>query len=118
MLLVAALVLLIPQEETVRKLIEQLSADSIDARADAFRKLEAIGRPALPLLEKAALDADGEVASRAKTLLVRIPILERLTPALVARVNGVFERLAQGEWLQVFIDIATDLRQPEDRRRY
>lgn len=113
-----AFVLLAPQDDVVRRLIEQLSADSIDARAEAFRKLEEIGRPALPLLEKAALDPDDELASRAKRLLVRIPIRERLTPALVDQVKGIYERLAQGEWKQVFLDIATDLRLPDDRRRY
>jgi HEAT repeat protein len=116
----AVLALFVPvaQDDVVRKLIEQLSADRIDARAEAFRKLEEIGRPALPLLEKAALDADDEVASRAKTLLVRIPIRERLTPALVDQVKGIYERLAQGEWKQVFLEIATDLRLSDDRRRY
>jgi HEAT repeat protein len=118
MRLIAALLLLLPQEEAVRKLIEQLSSDSIDARSEAFRKLEAIGRPALPLLEKAALDPDGEVSSRAKTLLVRIPIRERLTASLIDHVKGIYERLAAGEWKEVFLDIASDLRQPEDRRRY
>jgi len=113
-----AFVLIAAQDETVRKLIEQLSADRIDARAEAFRKLEEIGRPALPLLETAALDADDEVASRAKTLLVRIPIRERLTPALIGQVKGIYERLAQGEWKQVFLEIATDLRLSDDRRRY
>ena len=113
-----AIVLLLPQDETVRALIEQLSAERIEARAEAFRKLEAIGRPALPLLEAAALDRDGEVASRAKTLLIRIPIRERLTPALVEQVQGIYERLAEGQWKQVFLELATDLRQPKDRRRY
>jgi HEAT repeat protein len=118
MLAVALILLLIPQEETIRKLIELLSADRIEARSEAFRKLEAIGRPALPLLEKAALDPDGEVSSRAKMLLVRIPIRERLTPALVGQVKGIYERLAQGEWKQVFLELAADLRQPEERRRF
>jgi HEAT repeat protein len=118
MRLIAAFLLLLPQEETVGKLIEQLSSDSIDARSEAYRKLEAIGRPAMPLLEKAALDPDGEVSSRAKTLLVRIPIRERLTPSLIDHVKGIYERLAAGEWKEVFIDIAQDLRQPEERRRY
>ena len=113
-----SLLLLASQDDAVRKLIEQLSADSIDARADAFRKLEAIGRPALPLLEKAALDPDGELSSRARTLIVRIPIRERLTPALIDHVKGIYERLAQGEWKQVFLEIATDLRLPDDRRKY
>jgi HEAT repeat protein len=115
--LLAAL-LLGPQEETVRALIEQLSADRIEAREEAFRRLEAIGRPALPLLEKAAQDRDGEVASRARTLLVRIPIREKLTPALIDQVKGIYERLAEGQWRQVFLELAADLRQPEDRRRY
>jgi HEAT repeat protein len=113
-----SLVLLAPQEDSVRKLIEQLSADSIDARSEAFRKLEVIGRPALPLLEKAALDPDGEVASRAKQLLVRIPIRERLTPALVVHVKDIYERLAQGEWKLVFLEVATDLRLSDERRKY
>ena len=107
-----------PQDDAVRKLIEQLSAESIDARAEAFRKLEAVGRPALPLLEKAALDPDGEVASRAKTLLVRIPIRERLTPALVDHLKDIYERLAQGEWKLVFLEVATDLRMSDERRKY
>lgn len=115
---VAAILLLAPQEDVISRLIEQLSADRIEARAEAFQKLESIGRAALPLLEKAAEDPDGEVASRAKSLLVRIPIRERLTPALVDQVKGIYERLAQGEWKQVFIELATDLRQPEDRRRF
>jgi len=113
-----ATVLLVFQDDDVRKLIEQLSADRIEARAEAFRKLEAVGRPALPLLEKAALDRDDEVSSRAKKLLVRIPIRERLTPALVDQVRDIFERLAQGEWKLVFLEIATDLRLPDERRKY
>lgn len=112
------MVLALPQDETIRALIEQLSADRIDDRAEAFRRLEAIGRPALPMLEKAAQSRDDEVASRARTLLVRIPIRERLTPALVDGVKGIYERLAQGEWKPVFLELAADLRQPEDRRRY
>ncbi|HVE40118.1 MAG TPA: HEAT repeat domain-containing protein [Planctomycetota bacterium] len=114
----AALFLLFPQDEIVRGLIEQLSSERIEARAEAFRKLEAIGRPALPLLEKAAQDPDGEVSSRAKTLLVRIPIRERLTPALVDSVRGIYERLAHGEWKEVFLELAGDLRQPPERRRF
>src|SRR5689334_2250465 len=116
--LIVALFLLLPQDETVRVLIEQLSSERIEARAEAFRKLEAIGRPALPLLEKAAQDTDGEVSSRARTLLVRIPIRERLTPALVEGVRGIYERLAQGEWKDVFLELSSDLRQPAERRRF
>jgi HEAT repeat protein len=113
-----AVVLLVQGNETVRGLIEQLSADRIEAREDAFRRLEAIGRPALPLLEKAAQDRDGEVASRARTLLFRIPIREKLTPALIDGVKGIYDRLAEGQWRTVFLDLAADLRQPEERRRY
>jgi HEAT repeat protein len=116
--LLAALVLELCQEDAVRKLIEQLSSDKIEARAEAYRKLEAIGRPALALLEKASQDSDGEVASRARTLLVRIPIRERLTPALLSGVDGIYDRLALGDWLPVFLDLAADLRQPHEQRRY
>src|ERR1043165_5310980 len=115
---VAALLLLLQQDETVRKLIEELSSDRIEARAEAFRRLEEIGRPALPLLEKASFDPDGEVATRARTLLVRIPIRERLTPALAAQGKNGFEGLAAGEWKQIFLELAADLRQPDERRRY
>jgi HEAT repeat protein len=116
--LLAALVLGLFQEDAVRKLIEQLSSDKIEIRADAYRKLEAIGRPALALLEKASADSDGEVASRARTLLVRIPIRERLTPSLLSAVDGIFDRLALGDWVPVFLDLTADLRQPPERRRY
>ncbi len=118
MTLLAALVLTLTQEDAVRSLIEQLSADRIEAREQAYKKLEAIGRPALPLLEKAALDPDGEVSSRARTLIVRIPIREHLTPSLVKGVAGIYDRLALGEWRQVFLELAADLRQPEERRQY
>jgi hypothetical protein len=95
-ILLAALVLLLSQEVEVRRLVEQLSSDRIEARAEAFRKLEGIGRPALPLLEKAAKDPDDEVATRAKSLLVRIPIRERLTPALISGVANICDRPATG----------------------
>lgn len=110
--------ILVQQDETVRTLIDQLSADRIEDRAEAFRRLEEIGRPALPLLEKATQSRDDEVASRAKTLLVRIPIRERLTPALVDHVKGIYDRLAEGQWKQVFLELAADLRLPDDRRKY
>jgi HEAT repeat protein len=106
------------QEDSVRSLIEQLSSDRIEAREQAYKKLEAIGRPALPLLEKAALDPDGEVSSRARTLIVRIPIREHLTPSLVSGVRGIYDRLALGEWREVFLELANDLRQGEERRQY
>ena len=117
-MLLLVVVLFVQGDETVRALIDQLSADRIEAREEAFRRLEAIGRPALPLLEKAAQDRDGEVASRARTLLVRIPIREKLTPALIDGVKGIYDRLAEGQWRAVFLELAADLRQPEDRRRY
>jgi HEAT repeat protein len=112
------MVLSLVQEDSVRSLIEQLSSDRIEAREQAYQKLEAIGRPALPLLEKAALDPDGEVSSRARTLIVRIPIRELLTPSLVTGVRGIYDRLALGEWRQVFLELAADLRQSEERRQY
>jgi HEAT repeat protein len=116
--LFAALVLQLSQEDAIRKLIEQLSSDKIEERAAAFRKLEEVGRPALPLLEKAAKDSDGEVSTRARSLLLRIPIREHLTPALVAAFEGIYDRLALGDWLPVFLALAADLRLPAEERRY
>lgn len=118
MSLLLAVSVLLQQEETIRALIEQLAEDRIERREEAYRKLEAIGRPALAQLSKAAADRDEEVSHRARSLLVRIPIRERLTPALLDQVKGIYERLAQGEWKPVFIELAADLRQPDDRRRY
>jgi len=116
--LLAALVLQLSQEDAIRRLIEQLSSDRIEERAAAFRKLEEVGRPALPQLEKAAKDSDGEVSTRARALLIRIPIRERLTPALVGAFEGIYDRLALGDWLPVFLALAADLRLPAEDRRY
>lgn len=113
-----ALVLALQTDETVLALIDRLSADRIEERAEAFRRLEEIGRPAMALLEKAAQSRDDEVASRARTLLVRIPIRERLTPALVDQVKGIYERLAEGQWKAVFLELSADLRLADDRRKY
>jgi len=116
--LLAALVLQLTSDDAIRRLIDQLSAEKIDARAEAYRKLEELGRPALPLLQKAALDPDREVASRARTLLVRIPIREHLTPALMNSVSGIYDRLALGDWTPVFLELAADLKQPEAARSF
>lgn len=113
-----ATLLLLQQEDAVRRLVEELSSEKIEAREKAMQALEEMGRPAIPALEKAARDSDGEVATRARILLFRIPIREHLTPALVHHVKDIYDRLAQGEWIRVFLELAADLRLPDDKRRF
>lgn len=118
MSLFAALVLALAQEDQVRRLIEQLSSDRIETRADAFQKLDKIGAPALDQLGKAAQDPDREVASRARLLVERISIREYLSPALESKIPGVSDRLAFGEWKDVFLELAADQRLGPAERRY
>ena len=84
----AFLLLLIPStgsSQDAEKLIEELRSDSIVVRDDAAGALVDLGTAAIPALEKAAKDPDREVASRARTLIRRIRISVRLTPALKKR---------------------------------
>jgi hypothetical protein len=117
-LLLAALVLQLSPEDAVRSLIEQLASDRIEVRAEASRKLEKIGPAALPQLERAARDADSEVASRARALVERIGIRDFLTPALEAAVPGITDRLVLGEWKEVFLELAEDLRRRPEARHF
>ena len=72
MLVLAAFVLLqAASEDALRDLIEQLGSDRIEARGEALRKLEKLGRAAVPALTKAAADRDVEISSRARSLLDR-----------------------------------------------
>ena len=65
MSLLLALVVSWPQEESIRKLIEQLSEDRIEMREEASRKLEEIGSPALGLVADPANYVDDGNLARA-----------------------------------------------------
>lgn len=119
MLVLAALVLLqATPDDVIRGLVEDLGSDKIQARGEALLKLEQIGRAAIPALTKAAADPDVEISSRARAALDRLTIREFITPALQKHVPGIESRLILGEWREVFVELAADLRQPADRRRY
>src|SRR5207244_2434635 len=57
-------------DETIRGLIKQLGDDSYERRESAFKRLAAIGEPALELLKKEARESkDAEVRQRVDVLL-------------------------------------------------
>jgi hypothetical protein len=70
-------------------LVERLRAGSIDERVTAARGLAELGFPAALALERAAADADPEVAARAAQLLRSVPSLAVATgPRLVRAPAG------------------------------
>ncbi len=58
--------------EEIARLVEQLGADSYQARQEAQRKLIEIGEPAVAALEKALKSSDAEVRMRAEKALEEI----------------------------------------------
>jgi WD40 repeat protein len=62
-------------EKAIRALIAQLGEDTYQKREDADKRLLEVGRPALPLLRKAAKEnPDAEVRERAEKLLQAISV--------------------------------------------
>ncbi len=112
-LLAALLALQDPAE-----LVEKLRSDTIDEREQASLRLEELGRPAVPFLERAARDPDEEVARRARELLLRIPAREHLTPAVIRTVPGSVDRVARGDAADVFVEVDEDLRRDAAERRF
>lgn len=81
-------------QDDVRGFLEKLRSESVEERDLAYRKLKAIGRPALKEIARAAEEGDDEAAGLAKRLLKVIPILERLTPGLAEAMPSLEERVA------------------------
>lgn len=88
-----ALLACVALQADAERLAEALRSDSPVERDDAIQQLKALGRRAAPALERLTRDGDTEVASRAKHVLACIRVREQLTPALVAAIPGVDERL-------------------------
>lgn len=107
MLHLAFLLALSPQADPAARFVEKLGSDSLEEREEATRALKALGKPALPALEKAAKSSDLEVAARAERLLRVIPFAEHLTDRVLSLMPGVEDRLRVGDdhtWTRVFLD--------------
>jgi hypothetical protein len=69
-MILTAVFLLFQEGQTVS--LEQLRSKKPEVREEAGRRLRALGREAIPLLEKALLDSDQEVALRSKDILRQV----------------------------------------------
>jgi hypothetical protein len=76
---ILALALLLQDALAPEALVERLGVDDPAVRAEAERRLVALGRPAIPCLERALRDADPEIAGRARDVLAAL----RRTPELL-----------------------------------
>ncbi|HWY85737.1 MAG TPA: hypothetical protein VNX28_03380 [Gemmataceae bacterium] len=77
-------------EKAIGALIAQLGDESFEKRQQADKELAGVGRPALPLLRKAAKEsADAEVRERAESLIQQIN--KRPGPGAVYPEAGVFD---------------------------
>src|SRR4051812_5532154 len=88
-------------------LIEKLRSPSVAVREDAERQLRKAGDAARPTLEKAARDADPEVALRAGAMLRRIDLLARLSPRLLKALPDLEKSLPSAPdsaWTQALLE--------------
>jgi hypothetical protein len=67
-------------QQKIDRLIKELGSDGYDAREKAQKDLEAIGKPAVPALQKAAKSKDLEIASRAADALSKINKTRKAPP--------------------------------------
>jgi HEAT repeat protein len=112
--LIVSCVLLSGLQGDLESLVRRLTSGRIDQREAAAIELVRLGREAVPILEKAATDADPELAGRARLCLEKILFAERLTPGL-RTVDGLSERLRRngpGEWLVVLQEAVPDRGRP------
>lgn len=111
--LLLSLVLQADPAEEARRLVERLAAESVEERDEAARRLKELGPAARPALEKAAQAPEGEARSRARQLLLRLKVLEELTPRLRKALYGQAELLAVDDhaWTSAFLGAvrSTDL---------
>jgi len=88
-------------------LIERFRSESAQERDEAAQALKKMGETALPALERAAKDADTEVASRSRHLLRWLDAHATIPPGVQASFSGIEERIAAGdahEWTAVFFE--------------
>ncbi len=99
------LLLILALQGDPRALVEKLRSDRVEERDEAIRGLKALGKAAVPELEKAARDPDAETAARARLLLRSLDIAARLSPGLRKTLPGVEDRLAASDtaWVEAFL---------------
>jgi hypothetical protein len=112
------LAVLLRLQDVPERLVERLSADRIEDREEAALKLEELGAAAVAPLERAARDADEEVAGRARDLLLRIGARAHVTRALARSVPGAVERVVRGDAAGVLLEVDADLQRPGPERRF
>src|SRR5881394_1164723 len=88
-----------------QSLIEKLQSESAQERDDAVKKLKELGEAAIPELEKASRSSDLEVSSRARYLLIWNEIRKKGAPDLRKIVPDLEDRLAHGNWTEVFLEV-------------
>jgi HEAT repeat protein len=91
----------------IETLIAQLASDRAAVRAEASRKLIAIGAPALASLKRAAESRDNEVKSRAEACLAEIR--QGPGPHLVVAAVHVLVQRRPAEALKLLLDYAADV---------
>ncbi len=105
-MMLPTLLLLALAQDPVEARIEELASRDIEVRSRAAKELLDLGARALPALQRAARHADPEIALRARPILKRIEVRERLTPALRA-IEGLDLRLCRDDdkvWTEFFLE--------------
>src|SRR5215471_3438552 len=102
--IVALVLLLAPQSDPVRELIDRMRSDAPQERNRAYAQLQRLGKAAVPALQRVAKDQDADLVVRARLLLKTFELRESLPPALIRELPGLEGRLAQGwgEWTAAF----------------
>jgi HEAT repeat protein len=92
----------------IDRLVEELSADRIEAREQAATRLKELGELSVPRLEAAVAGPDPEKAGRAREILRRISIQRALGERLLRAIPHLEDRLAGGTdrtWTEVFLEV-------------
>ncbi len=97
--------------QNVKELVEKLGADRVEDRESADRELKRIGKAAESELRKAAAGGSPEVTARARMLLARLDVLEKLPDKLKEAMPGVEDRLSSGShrsWTEALLEAASE----------
>src|SRR5688572_22572955 len=83
-------------EKKIQELLEKCGSEDIEVREAASRELYALGEPALPVLEKAAGEAKGEVKARLDRIISELTLPARWIKDLLENDwNQVYQRFDQ-----------------------